>query len=115
MVIEANRVGKLAPDTKSNELMSVALNRPVVKPLMEGIKQAMIYALENGVAVAAVTDGNTWLFFKASRTDGKKPLQGKGILFPRPRRCGRQFRQVRGIARARAGYRAPAHRAPQRG
>lgn len=82
MVIEAKRVGKLAPDTKSNELMSVALNGPVVKPLMEGIKQAMIYALENGVAVAAVTDGNTWLFFKASRTDGKKPLQGKGILFP---------------------------------
>jgi hypothetical protein len=29
-----------------------------------------------------VTDGNTWLFFKASRTDGKKPLEGKGVLFP---------------------------------
>ena len=49
---------------------------------MEGIRQAMMYALENGVAVAAVTDGNTWLFSKASRTDGKKPLDGKGVLFP---------------------------------
>lgn len=82
MVMEAKRVGKLAPQTKSNELMTVALNGPVVKLLMDGIKQAMTYALENGVAVAAVTDGNTWLFFKASRTDGKKPLEGNGLLFP---------------------------------
>jgi hypothetical protein len=29
-----------------------------------------------------VSDGNTWLFFKASRTDGKPPLDGKGVLFP---------------------------------
>lgn len=34
------------------------------------------------MAVAAVTDGNTWFFFKASRTDGKPPLEGKGVLFP---------------------------------
>ncbi|HEY8031911.1 MAG TPA: ATP-binding protein, partial [Methylocella sp.] len=82
LVIEAKRVGKLSPATKSRELMQVALNGPVVKSLMSGIKQAMMYAMENGVAVAAVTDGNTWLFFKASRTDGKPPLAGRGILFP---------------------------------
>jgi predicted type IV restriction endonuclease len=82
MVIEAKRADKLAPATKSGELMHVALNGPVVKPLMAGIKQAMVYAMEKGVAVAAVTDGNTWLFFKASRTDGKPPLEGKGVLFP---------------------------------
>jgi predicted type IV restriction endonuclease len=79
MVIEAKKVGKLAPATKSNDLMYVALSGPVVKPLMNGIKQAMTYAMEKGVAVAAVTDGNTWLFFRASRTDGTPPLQGKGI------------------------------------
>jgi hypothetical protein len=62
--------------------MHVSLSGPVVKPLMPGIKQAMGYAMENGVAVAAVSDGNTWLFFKASRTDGKPPLDGKGVLFP---------------------------------
>lgn len=82
MVIEAKRVDKLAPATKSSELMHVALNGPVVKPLSAGIKQAMVYAMEKGVAVAAVTDGNTWFFFKASRTDGKPPLEGKGVLFP---------------------------------
>lgn len=82
MVIEAKKVGLLKPATRSHDLMVVALSGPVVKPLLPGIKQAMGYATENGVAVAVVTDGNTWLFFKASRTDGKPPMQGKGVLFP---------------------------------
>lgn len=82
MVLEAKKTGRLEPATKSKDLMTVTLSGPVVKPLMPGIKQAMGYALENGVAVAAVTDGNTWLIFRASRTDGSKPLEGKGILFP---------------------------------
>lgn len=63
MVLEAKKVGLLQPATKSKETMVVSLSGPVVKPLMSGIKQAMGYALENGVAVAAETDGNTWLFF----------------------------------------------------
>ena len=82
LVIEAKRYGLLTPATKSQEVMFVALSGPVVKPLVPGIRQALTYATENGVSVAAVTDGNTWLFFKASRTDGKPPLEGKGVLFP---------------------------------
>ena len=82
MVIEAKRAGLLKPATKSEEVMHVALTGPVVKPLVPGIKQAMNYAMENGVSVAAVADGNTWLFFKASRTDGTPPMEGKGVLFP---------------------------------
>lgn len=81
MVIEAKRKGKLQPATKTSDVMNVALTGPVVKPLLDGIRQAMTYAMEQGVAVACVTDGNTWLFFKASRTDGKKPIEGKGVLF----------------------------------
>ena len=82
MIVEAKKKGLLSPATKSNEVMNVALSGPVVKPLLPGIQQAMGYALENGVSVAAVTDGNTWLFFKASRTDGIPPMKGKGVLFP---------------------------------
>jgi hypothetical protein len=82
MVIEAKRFGLLQPETKGDEVMHVALSGPVLKPLLQVIKQAMAYATENGVAVAALTDGNTWLFFKASRTDGKPPIGGKGVLFP---------------------------------
>lgn len=82
LVIEAKRFGLLKPATKMNEIVHVSLTGPVVKPLVPGIRQAMRYATENGVSVAAVADGNTWLFFKASRTDGKPPMEGKGILFP---------------------------------
>jgi hypothetical protein len=29
-----------------------------------------------------VTDGNVWIFFRATRTDGIRPKEGKAILFP---------------------------------
>lgn len=82
LIIEAKRAGKLLPDSKSNALTIVNLAGPVAKPLLPAIKQALGYANEKGVAVAAVTDGETWLFFKASRGDGTPPLEGRGILFP---------------------------------
>nr|WP_250808848.1 ATP-binding protein [Neorhizobium tomejilense] len=81
-VIEAKRAGLLAPETKSNEKMTIALDGPVAKPMKEGIRQALAYATEQGVPTAVLTDGLTWLFFRASRTDGRPPLKGKGILFP---------------------------------
>jgi hypothetical protein len=84
LIIEAKRSGLLEPATKGDEVMHVALTGPVVKPLRPGIEQAMRYAMENGVPVAAGTDGKTWLFFKASRTDGQPPMNGKGVLFPNP-------------------------------
>lgn len=82
MVIEAKKAGLLEPATKSEEVSYASLSGPVVKPLMAGVRQALGYATEKGVAAACVTDGRTWLFFQASRTDGRPPLEGKGILFP---------------------------------
>lgn len=82
LVIEAKRVGLLAPATKVEEMAHVSLTGPVAKPLLPAIRQAFDYATRMGVGVAAVTDGRAWLFFRASRTDGKPPLEGKGILFP---------------------------------
>ena len=82
LVIEAKRAGRLAPASKIATASAVSLSGPVVKPLMDGIKQALSYATEKGVPVAAVTDGHTWLFFRASRVDGRPPLEGTGILFP---------------------------------
>jgi len=81
VVVEAKRKGKLQPATKSSDVLYVKLSGPVVRPLLCGIQQAMAYSLEQGVSVACLTDGNTWLFFKASRTDGKRPMDGKGVLF----------------------------------
>lgn len=81
-VLEAKRSGLLAPETKSNEKMTIALDGPVAKPMKDGIRQALAYANEQGVPTAVLTDGLTWLFFRASRTDGRPPMKGKGILFP---------------------------------
>ena len=91
MVIEAKKAGLLEPATKSRDVTFVSLSGPVVKPLLPGIRQALGYATEKGVAVACVTDGRTWLFFQASRTDGRPPLDGKGILFPAFRSISENF------------------------
>ena len=81
-VIEAKKAGLLTPETKSDHKMTIALDGPVAKPMKAGIRQALAYAGEKGVPTAVLTDGFTWLFFRASRTDGRPPLSGKGILFP---------------------------------
>ena len=82
LIVEAKKAGLLSPETKSNSKMTIALDGPVAKPMRDGIRQALGYANEQGVPVAVLTDGLTWLFFRASRTDGRPPLKGKGILFP---------------------------------
>lgn len=81
LVIEAKRSGKLEPATKQSDVLNVSLSGPVVQPLMAGIKQASDYAMAEGVGFACVTDGNTWLFYRPNRSDGKRPMDGKGILF----------------------------------
>lgn len=80
-VIEAKRKGRLEPDTNNNGVAYLALNGRVLAPVLPTVKQALRYANDEGIPYAAVTDGSCWLFFRASRTDGKKPLDGRGILF----------------------------------
>ncbi len=40
------------------------------------------YAATKGLPFAAVTDGRIWAFFKASRTDGVPPVEGKALVYP---------------------------------
>lgn len=82
IVIEAKRSGLLRANTVATKSAVMSLSGPVLQPLKEGIRQAMAYATEQGAPVAVLTDGRCWLFFKASRTDGLPPMQGKGIFFP---------------------------------
>jgi len=82
IVIEAKRSGLLAANTVSSKSAVLSLSGSVLHPLKEGIRQALSYATEQGAPVAVLTDGRCWLFFKASRTDGLPPLQGKGVFFP---------------------------------
>lgn len=72
----------------------VSLAGPVVKPLLAGMRQALGYAGEKGAPMAVVTDGETWLFFKGTRTDGRPPLECRGILFPNLNSVIEDFRAV---------------------
>lgn len=82
IVIEAKRSGFLQVNSATEKSAILSLSGPVLQPLMDGIRQALTYATEQGTPVAVLTDGRCWLFFKASRTDGLPPLKGKGIFFP---------------------------------
>lgn len=82
VVIEAKRSGLFSTATNATKAGVLSLSGSVLSPLKEGIKQALSYALDQGAPVAVLTDGRSWLFFKASRTDGLPPLKGKGIFYP---------------------------------
>lgn len=82
VVVEAKRSGLLTPASVARKAAVLSLSGPVLQPLKDGIRQALAYATEQGAPAAVLTDGNAWLFFKASRTDGLPPLQGKGVFFP---------------------------------
>ena len=81
-VLEAKKRGLLKLDTAAVKKIEAKLGGQVVKPAIDGISQATGYCSELGVACAVVTDGNSLIFFRAVRSDGLPPKEGKCIIFP---------------------------------
>jgi hypothetical protein len=81
-VIEAKRIGAIELDTATQHLTPVKVGGQVLKPALDGIQQAIRYAAQVGTAYAVVTDGVRWIFFRALRSDGIPPLEGKAFVFP---------------------------------
>jgi predicted type IV restriction endonuclease len=81
-VIEAKKVGALELDTITSRLTTVGVGGQVLKPAMDGIKQAIRYSAEVGTVYAVLTDGARWVFFRAIRSDGLPPKEGKAFVFP---------------------------------
>ncbi len=52
------------------------------RPLKDALEQVAGYAARNGVAPAAVTNGQQLVLFIAARTDGVPPLRGRALVFP---------------------------------
>ena len=113
MVVEAKRKGKLEPATKQSDVLNVTLSGPVVQPMMSGIKQAMTYAMEQGVAVACVTDGNTWLFLQGLQDRWQEATGGQRRTLHRSRRCRRQRWEVCRAARPWTNRGPPPSGSPQ--
>jgi hypothetical protein len=81
-VLEAKRTGKLIVDTASASKTEVKLGGQVLRPAADGIAQATDYCAQLGTFYSIVTDGSVWIFFRATRTDGIPPKEGKAIVFP---------------------------------
>ena len=64
-IIEAKRIGSLEIGiTESQRLRHLKISGPGLKNALLGIKQAARYATEEGLPIAVLTDGLTWIIFK---------------------------------------------------
>lgn len=81
-LLEAKRQTEMLVETKSEKITHLKLEGPGLKPANEGIAQAQSYCIEEGVDLAILTNGITWVAYLATRSDGKKPSDGKAIVFP---------------------------------
>ncbi|SEW19894.1 Cold shock protein, CspA family [Cognatiyoonia koreensis] len=80
-IVEAKRTAAKLTTSKSRKLSFLKVGGSGLDDAREGIKQASSYCFEEGVDFAVLTNGTTWIAFRASRTDGKKPAEGKAAVF----------------------------------
>jgi predicted type IV restriction endonuclease len=81
-VIEAKKVSKLLIDTRNPRMSYYQIDGAALKSASDGIAQARNYCIEMGVSYAVLTTGVEWIGFRAIRTDGKPPGEGKAAVFP---------------------------------
>jgi GTPase SAR1 family protein len=84
LLIEAKKDGLDFNIDKSYSGRAFNLNGPVFKDkvIQEGLDQAIYYAAHKGIETACLTNGKTWIIFRANRLgDGKDVLEGKGFVF----------------------------------
>ena len=62
-VLEAKRIGVIELETKTVSKSYYKISGPVLKPALEGIKQAASYCYPIGAPLAVVTDGILWIVF----------------------------------------------------
>ena len=81
LVIEAKRIGVLGVESAiTNSHRTLKISGSVLKPSMNGIKQAHSYASEVGIPICIVTDGITWIIFKTWVQGGYK--EKEAYVFP---------------------------------
>lgn len=84
LIIEAKRDGQEFVIDNSYSGRAFNLNGPVFanNNLQKGISQTIYYAAQESVELGCLTNGRTWIVFRANRLgDGKRVIEGKGILF----------------------------------
>lgn len=84
LIIEAKKDGIDFDINSSYSGRAFNLDGPVFKDnsVKDGIDQAIYYAAYKGVELACLTNGKTWIIFRANRlADGKDVMEGKAYVF----------------------------------
>lgn len=81
LVVEAKRIGILGIESAiSEKYRTLKISGSVLKPSIDGIRQAHSYAGEVGIPISVVTDGITWIIFKTWVQGGYK--EKEAFVFP---------------------------------
>lgn len=81
-VVEAKRTGEKLVSTKLNEHRFYKLGGAALREAQDGITQAARYCSSKSVPYAALTNGISWIGFRAVRVDGVEYLDGVAAVFP---------------------------------
>lgn len=81
-ILEAKRVGRLRLESADrSRVRTLKISGPALRHVQDGIHQAFSYASGNGLSLAILTDGETWIFFKTF-IEGNPYKEGNAIVFP---------------------------------
>ena len=82
LVIEAKRIGSLEIGiTENQRLRHLKISGPGLKNALSGIEQAAGYATQEGLPIAVLTDGLTWIIFKPF-VPGENFKNKEAFVFP---------------------------------
>lgn len=82
LIIEAKRIGSLGiGTTKSQQLRHLKISGPGLKNALFGIDQVARYATEEGLPIAVLTNGLTWIIFKPF-VPGENYKSKEAFVFP---------------------------------
>ena len=82
VVIEAKKAARLLVESRNPRLSTYKVGGPALGSAKSGIDQAREYCLSTGVSHAALTSGFEWIVWRAIRSDGRSPDEGRAMVFP---------------------------------
>lgn len=80
-IVEAKRTSEKLTSSKAQSLSYLNVGGSGLDDARSAITQASQYCFQEGVDLAVLSNGTTWIIFRASRTDGKRPNDGKAAVF----------------------------------
>lgn len=93
MVVEAKRASTVLVGTRAKSTQYLAVGSVALTSAQSGLKQAQGYCVDTGTIFALLTSGIEWIAYLAIRERGKKPADGKVIVFPNLNAISEDFAQ----------------------